>query len=90
MKVVHKVKVPISNSRILSIKGFNGFLKIGEQDGELFIWYLVNLDDSSSHSCEIIILGTGRLSEEINKVNKGSYFDSIQMSNGLDLHVFIP
>jgi hypothetical protein len=88
MKTIDKHKLEITDEQTLRIKGFNGFLKVAEQNGYLFVWFLMNLNDSNIYTYRISVIGAG---EPINKsgIHQGSHLDSVVMSDGRAWHVFV-
>ena len=88
MKTIYKYELKITDEQYVEIEGFNGFLKVAEQNGILYLWCIVNKDDKSIYTAEINIQGTGNPIKYNTKIHTGSYFDSVLMSNGLVWHVF--
>lgn len=89
MKVVYKYQLEIKEKQHLKIQGFNGFLKVAEQNGDLYLWCIINAKDKSSYTAEINLVGTGNMITDNARVNQNSYFDSVLMDNGFVWHVFI-
>lgn len=89
MKTIYKYQLEITDHQSLEIEGFNGFLKVADQNGNLCLWCLVNKEDKSIYTAEIKIVGTGNQITELDKIHQGSYFDSVLMGNGLVWHVFL-
>ena len=89
MKTIYKYQLKITDTQYLEITGFNGFLKVAEQNGNLYLWCIVNKEDNSIYTAEINIVGTGSQIIHNTKIYQGSYFDSVLTSNGLVWHVFI-
>jgi hypothetical protein len=87
MKTIHKHKLEITDEQTVNIKGFNGFLKAAEQEGNLCLWYFVNLEDQTDYTHNISIVGTGYAITKSN-IHLGSHLDSVVMGSGLVWHVF--
>ena len=93
MEIIHKYKLKIQDKQFVEITGFVDYLKVAEQNGNLYLWVLVNADETYTYTSNVYIVGTGnRISkdeESQTMVHKGTYFDSVLMSNGFVWHLFI-
>ncbi len=89
MKTIYKYQLKITDRQFIEIKGFNGFLKVAEQGGNLCLWCYLNIRDNSIYTSEINIVGTGIAIKENSKLNLRCYFDTVFMKNGLVWHIFI-
>lgn len=93
MRTIHKYELKIQDKQVVKITGFIDYLKVDEQNGNLCLWVLVNTDETYVHTLNVYIVGTGnRISkdeESDTMIHKGTYFDSVSMSNGLVWHLFI-
>jgi hypothetical protein len=87
MRTIHKHQLEITDEQTVNIKGFNGFLKVAEQEGNLCLWYLVNSEDHYNYTYNINIVGTGHVITK-SHIHQGSYLDSVVMGSGLVWHVF--
>jgi hypothetical protein len=86
MKTIYKYEIEMKDHSQINIKGFRGFLKVGEQDESLFLWCLVETSDDINHTIDVYIQGTGtRINNS--SFSKSNYFDSVIMSNGLVWHI---
>jgi len=88
MKTIYKYQLKITDTQYVEIEGFNGFLKVAEQNGGLCLWCIVNKEDKSIYTAEINIVGTGNPIPHKTKIHEGGYFDSVLMSSGLVWHIF--
>ena len=88
MTIIYKYELKITDTQLVEIEGFKDFLKVAEQKGNLYLWCLVNKEDKSIYFAEINIVGTGNPIEQSFKIHRGSYLDSVLMSNGLVWHIF--
>jgi len=88
MKTIYKYELKIQDKQFIEVTGFNGILKVAEQNGVLCIWCLINKKDESVCQREINIVGTGNPIHDEIMIHQGSYFDSVLMSNGLVWHIF--
>jgi hypothetical protein len=86
MRTIYKYKLKIQDQYQLDIKGMREFLKVAEQDGELYLWCLVETEDEENYIADVYIQGTGNKITN-SSFNKSTYFDSVVMSNGLVWHV---
>ena len=86
METIYKYEIEIKDHSQINIKGFRGFLKVGEQDESLFLWCLVETSDDINHTIDVYIQGTGTQINN-NSFSKSNYFDSVIMSNGLVWHI---
>ena len=85
MKTIYKFKLELKSYQILNIRGFIKCLKVGEQDGNIYLWVIIN-DEDNLHKLEISVVGTGT---EIMEYNSIIYFDTVLMSNGFVWHIFL-
>lgn len=84
MNTIYKYHLPIQDEVILDVPNLFRPLYVGEQDGALYLWALVNTGYATTPR-RILIYGTG------NPVDAASGFDyyigTVQMSNKLVWHV---
>lgn len=77
-------KFPIDNDTTIQVPHNALFLHAGEQDGSLYIW--VQLDPTASKvSRTIQVVPTGLQFDH----NRLTYFQTVQMRNGLVFHVYL-
>lgn len=72
MKIIYKYKLSL-NSSIIKLPRGSKVLKFSNQGDDLFIWVLVDTDDTREVEVEYNIFGTGH---EIRNVEGMKYFDS--------------
>jgi hypothetical protein len=84
MNTIHKQLLIIDGTQSISVKGYMKSLKVAQQKGNLYLWFLRDLNDISVTRLDINIYGTGH---EV-KIHSDHYFDTV-MNNGFVWHVFI-
>ena len=93
MKTICKYELKIQDQQFVKITGFIDYLKVAEENGKLFLWVLANTDETYIYTSNVYIVGTdNRISkddESYTMIHKGTYFDSVLMSNGPVWHLFI-
>lgn len=71
----------------------NKILKVGEQDGELYVWYMFEERHITNPEVTVFfVFGTGWELEVHDvgfDVRTREYIDTVQMKNGLVWHVFM-
>lgn len=84
MRTIHKY--PLLQD-LLEVQGtIHKILKVGEQNGELVIWIMVD-DEGETETLNVYIVGTGH--KVPGELTGFDFFDTVQMQNGLVWHVFI-
>jgi len=89
MRIIHKYQLKTTDSQLLESEGFNEFLKVAEQNGNICIWCLVNKEDKSIYTAKINIVGTGVFITDKVQIHQVNYFDSVFMKSGYVWHIFI-
>jgi hypothetical protein len=81
--IIYKYPLRIIDVQYIKIPEFHKILHIGEQNGQLCLWALVDRIDVK-REIKIYIFGTGHLIP----YDVGPYLGSVAMSMGLVWHVF--
>jgi hypothetical protein len=87
MKAIYKYKLEIKDKQTIEMPPVDFILHLGEQDGELYIWVMVDLEIPKLIPMEFKILGTGQPTKDPD-LGLLSYIGSVQMKSGLVWHVF--
>ena len=83
MQSVYKYKIQPFNETHYFPDGAR-ILSVGEQDGDMFVWALVNSNIPAETPRRIKAYGTGHPIEDGNRV----FIGTVQMQNGLVFHFF--
>lgn len=89
MKTIFKYELEITANQKIDIDGYIKILKVAEQNGKLFMWYMVDPNLRPISTIEINIKGTGHELPDDTHHLLGNYFDTVLMSKGLVWHVFL-
>ena len=85
MKTVYKFKVNSENCRVEIPVGAQ-ILSAGAQALDLFVWAIVETDETQWKMVDMTIVGTGHpLPRKL-----GKFLSTVQMEHGLVFHVFLP
>lgn len=92
MKTIYKYQLQIKDVQLLELPTNYRILSVKEQNGDLYLWAIVDTDAEGKTSIQIEIFGTGNpidapdrfLFDEDDYV----YLNTVVMSNGLVWHVF--
>ena len=85
MKTIWKFELEITRNQVVAMPLGERVLSVGEQDGRLFVWALVDTD-AEMMSVPFFVAGTGH---QVNESSQWEFIDTVQMSNGLVWHVFM-
>ena len=87
MKTIHKIKLDIKDEQRIEIFGTlelnRRVLKIAEQDGDLYMWVMVE-SKHNKESYRIQIKGTGFCCDNMS----GEHLGTVLTKNGLVWHVY--
>lgn len=83
MKTIFKYELAITDNQYLCIPSPAEILHVGEQNGKLMLWAVVD-NGLEMISIGISIFGTGNPASTLGKTHIGT----VQMSNGLVWHIF--
>ena len=85
--VIHKQELIIVDRQTVNLKMTDIVLKVGEQNGKLFVWYITNTkQDEPLIPREFTLKGTGHSLDDLRLDDK--YIDTVIMSNGFVWHIF--
>jgi hypothetical protein len=85
MKVIHKRIIQIVDEQILVFKENDKILHVGEQRGNLCLWYTTDTNETNEQIYHISIRGTGHM---LAQAHSSSHIGTVLMSDGLVWHVF--
>jgi len=87
MKTIYKYPLRIQGHQILELpKDQAQILHVGEQNGSITVWAIINTEQEEMESHNVWIYGTGH---DIEDAEKLKHLGTVQMRDGLVWHVFL-
>lgn len=88
MNLIHKQKLEIYDIQVLDLPFNSKILKVAEQNGELFVWYIFDYDNLKKKEwLTFYVYGTGKPIDTYD-VRTRKHIDTILMSTGFVWHIF--
>ncbi len=91
MQIVYKYSIPISafgTGLYLDLPKGARLLSVGEQNGELMLWALVEQGETMMEGRLVHVIGTGHPLVPNFLHTTRDFIGTVQMQNGIVLHVF--
>lgn len=92
MRTIYKFQLALTDTQTFPISPTHKILSVGEQNGQLVLWAVIETDEPFSDSAVIEIRGTGHpICEEDNLIDLYKYYNfigTVQSFNGLVWHIF--
>lgn len=82
--IIYKYRIELIDTATVVVPVGAKFLKVAEQEGELWVWCLVPSDSTETMKVLLYIRGTGYEFTE----GEGEYIDSVLMLDGSVWHIF--
>lgn len=87
MKRIFKYGLEMDYKQIVRMPAGAQVLHVGEQQGDLFIWAIVDDEEKATHNLSVMIIGTGNKCD----VNQYKHLGTVITQAGMYVwHVFVP
>ena len=77
-----------TSSKFVTLPRHAAIINVGEQDGQLILWAVVDTDQSGVVNVPIEVYGTGAPMERFNRGEIREHIKTVQMINGDVWHIF--